>query len=215
MAAMKIHLSDLWLQGALLADGSSCWALKSITMIQVAHPVDCSQPVTEWERVTNAGPFPGDTGLLWWGTLAWALPTGFLERFLELHRIYNFSYSFSPVFQESWISIQSKGFPSRLQSSPCFPLTGVFPNKSSACLIWSYSQFLKETELTHHSWTVSNFTFCFLNIYLAAIYFSLLPSSLSRSYAISPLDYCNELPTVIYASPILSHHSSQSDFFFK
>lgn len=210
---MKTHLSDL-ITGSI----TDWWPQLPCSEIY-HHDPGCTshrllQPVTEWDRVTKTVPFPGDIGLLWWGTLAWGLPIGFLERFLVLHHIYNFSYPFFPVFHESWISIQSKGFPSPLQSPPCFFLTDVLPSKSSACLIWPYSLFLKEPEHTIVELSAILCYFCFLNIYLAAIYFSLLPSSLSRSYAISPLDYCNGRLVSSYASPIHSHHSNKSDFFF-
>ena len=124
VAAMKVHLSELCFQRALLSDGPSCCALKSITRVWPALPTDGSPSVTERGRDTKVDPFLGDTGLLFWETSAWKLSIGFPETSLELSHFYNFSF---PVLHGSWICSQSRSSPSPLQISPCFFLTCVSP----------------------------------------------------------------------------------------
>lgn len=55
------------------------------TSTKTMFRMNCSQPKTECSRTNKAGQLPGDTGILWYTTLASVLPDSLAEHFSGLH----------------------------------------------------------------------------------------------------------------------------------
>lgn len=99
---MRMHLSDLWLQGLELIKGLN--ALLG-HLLQILLPWT-TLLMTEWGRNPKACPFQIDLGLHWWGILAWGL-RGLTQLSLELNCSLDASNlpSFLPSFFCSFIPL--------------------------------------------------------------------------------------------------------------